>query len=58
MITFAILNCKETFFFSEYHYTFILYPSKEYNTLDITTRLLRKKLWQLKYQGLIINMIH
>src|ERR1044072_6691987 len=33
MITFAILNCKETLFFSEYYYTLILYSGfEEYNT--------------------------
>jgi hypothetical protein len=59
MITFAILNCKEFLFSPEYHYTLILYPgSEEYDTLDITTRLLRKELWQLKDQGLMIDMIH
>ena len=59
MITFAILNCKEFLFFPEYHYTLILYPgSEEYNTLDITTRLLRNELYQLKHQGLMIDMTH
>ncbi|GET66879.1 hypothetical protein GLOIN_2v1778046 [Rhizophagus irregularis DAOM 181602=DAOM 197198] len=59
MITFAILNHKKVLFSLEYHYTLILYPgSKEYNTLDITTRLLREELWQLKNQGLTIGNVH
>ena len=59
MLTFAILNCKELLFLPEYHYTLILYPgSEEYDTLDIATRSLRNELWQLKHQGLMINMIH
>ena len=36
-----------------------LYPdSEEYNTLDITTRSLRNELYQLKHQGLMIDMTH
>ena len=59
MITFAILNYKEVLFIPEYHYTLVLYPgSEDYNTLDITTKSLREELWQLQYQGLLINMIH
>ena len=59
MLTFAILNCKEFLFFPEYHYTLILYPgSEEYNTSDIMTRSLRNELWQLKDQGLVIEMTH
>ena len=58
MVTFAILNCKEFLFLPEYHYTLtILYPgSEEYNILNITTRMLRKELWQFKHQELIISM--
>ncbi|UZO29901.1 uncharacterized protein OCT59_023350 [Rhizophagus irregularis] len=32
--------------------------SEKYNILDITTRLLREELWQLKNQGLIIGNVH
>ena len=59
MLTFAILNYKELLLLSKYYYTLILYPgSKEYDTLDIATRSLRNELWQLKHQGLMINMTH
>jgi hypothetical protein len=59
MITFAILDHKEIIFFSEYHYTLILYSgSEKYNTLDIITRSLREKLCQLKHQRLIIDIVY
>ncbi|PKC10461.1 hypothetical protein RhiirA5_414334 [Rhizophagus irregularis] len=58
MITFAILNNKNKVACLNLFKILRLVSSEEYNILDITTRLLREELWQLKNQGLIIGNVH